>query len=87
MPIHPTALASHRTDRGSSSGDNLPCRSPAYPSTDPSFDSCRGPRHLNAMATFHRFADLPLELRILIWEAAAEERVLKVRRAESKKFY
>jgi hypothetical protein len=36
MPIHPTALASHRTDRGSSSGDNLPCRSPAYPSTDPS---------------------------------------------------
>jgi hypothetical protein len=34
------------------------------------------------MATFHPFPHLPLELRILIWEQAVEERVLKIRKAK-----
>jgi hypothetical protein len=42
------------------------------------------------MATFHPFPNLPLELRILIWQHAAEERVVHLRRAkwrEPEKFY
>jgi hypothetical protein len=33
------------------------------------------------MATFHLFPSLPLELRILVWQHAVEERVLVIRRA------